>query len=170
MAYPGMPHSAFEVAAKNFSPDGAGLRRTSMNGTFYTRNKQIHAGKVPSKDCPFCEAQDSVEHRLWACPAFVDLRAIPPPEVLATIQNMPPCTRLHGWIVEDECDRDFRAALMEIPDQTGQFFLDKPEQTHLHLFVDGSCTEPRRPSMRVATWGVSLANLPEFTFQPVASG
>ena len=41
---------------------------------------------------------------------------------------------------------------------------------HLHMFTDGSCTEPRRPSLRVATWGVCLTNLPSQGFSAIASG
>jgi ribonuclease HI len=40
----------------------------------------------------------------------------------------------------------------------------------LHLFVDGSCTEPERPALRVATWGLCVANLPNQGFSPVGSG
>ena len=40
---------------KLFAADGLGLWRTAMNGTFYTRNKQIHAGKFPSKNALIVE-------------------------------------------------------------------------------------------------------------------
>eukprot|EP00435_Cladocopium_sp_Y103_P054544 s1210_g17.t1 len=64
----------------HFAGDGAGLLRTAMNGTFYTRNKQIHAGKVPTKMCPFCDQEDSVQHRVWSCEGFADLRSQMPQE------------------------------------------------------------------------------------------
>ena len=161
---------ASQSTATNFPADGAGLLRTSMNGTFYTRNKQIHAGKVPSKDCPYCDQQDSVYHRIWECQGFSDLRAALPLEAKEFIQSMPPCSHLHGWIVESSVDRQFRHSLSTIPDRTGDFLLAPDGIETLHLFVDGSCTEPERPALRVATWGLCVANLPNQGFSPVGSG
>ena len=156
--------------AATFAPDGAGLLRTSMNGTFYTRNKQIHAGKVPSKDCPYCDKPDSVEHRIWECTGFADLRQALPEQASLDLQAMPSCTRLHGWMVEDATDRQFRHSLLTIPDLTAEFLPMQFDPDVLYLFIDGSCTEPHRPSLRVATWGLCAANLPSQGFSPVASG
>ena len=43
-----------------------------------------------------------------------------------------------------------------------------PEQ--LDLFVDGSCLAPKTPCLRLATWGVTVALLPDNSFQPIAAG
>eukprot|EP00435_Cladocopium_sp_Y103_P075306 s50_g56.t1 len=106
----------------DFALDGAGLLRTAMNGTFYTRNNKFMLAK------------------------------------------------LHGWFVEDVVDRDFRKALMTIPDTTGVFEHVPALPSTLHLFVDGSCLEPQNPRLRLATWGVTVALLPETAFTPVALG
>eukprot|EP00435_Cladocopium_sp_Y103_P026669 s1004_g6.t1 len=154
----------------DFALDGAGLLRTAMNGTFYTRNKQIHAGKVPSKVCPHCDMEDSVQHRIFECEGFTDLRALVKPTTWSFLEQQPLCTRLHGWFVEDVVDRDFRTSLMTIPDTTGVFEHVPALPSTLHLFVDGSCLEPQNPRLRLATWGVTVALLPETAFAPVALG
>ena len=155
---------------KSFALDGAGILRTAMNGTLYTRNKQIHAGKVPSKTCPHCELEDSVEHRLSQCEGFADLRAAVSEATWQFVGLQPECTRLHGWFVESACDRLFREALHNLPDTTGSFEHVPQVPDTLHLFTDGSCRHPTKPVIRTATWGVSLALLPEERFFPIAAG
>eukprot|EP00435_Cladocopium_sp_Y103_P027303 s205_g6.t1 len=153
-----------------FAADGLGLLRTAMNGTFYTRNKQIHAGKIPDKICPFCSCEDSVKHRIFECEAFADLRAQVDASTWEVLKRQPDCTQLHGWFVEETSDREFRKALMEIPDTSGLFPTDLELPDVLHLFTDGSCTSPARPTARLATWAVSVATLPDLSFHPVAAG
>ena len=157
---------------KAFPADSQGLLRTTRNGTFYTRNKQIHAGKVPSKICPFCTSEDSVKHRVWECEAFQLLRTLPDSTV-RYLEHQPPCTTLHGWMVEDGCDQRFRQALQGIPDLTGTF-QDTPALPEvLHLFTDGGCLQPTVPQLRLGTWSVSVATLSEGKepeFVPVAAG
>eukprot|EP00435_Cladocopium_sp_Y103_P030925 s305_g7.t1 len=153
-----------------FAADGGGLLRTAMNGTFYTRNKQIHAGKVPDKLCPYCQFEDGVPHRIFDCQGFSDLRAQVSPETWDFVQKQPECTQLHGWFVEDVVDRQYRQSLSLIQDTTGQFVPDLALPDVVHLFIDGSCTSPQRPAARLATWAVSTAVLPDLSFAPVAAG
>ena len=155
---------------QSFAVDGTGILRTAMNGTFYTRNKQIHAGKVPSKACPHCGMEDSVAHRVWQCEGFADLRDGISEATKQFIRTQPECTQLHGWFVEPVFDRSFRAALHDLPEDTGVFehFQALPEV--FHLFTDGSCSHPTKPAIRMAFWGVSLAMLPASDFQPVSAG
>eukprot|EP00435_Cladocopium_sp_Y103_P012427 s365_g3.t1 len=154
----------------SFPADGQGLLRTAMNGTFYTRNKQIHAGKIPDKFCPFCTREDSVHHRIFECEAFSDLRSHVDDSAWAFLHQQPDCTKLHGWFVEGLADKEFRRALMDIPDTTGSFPVDLDLPEVVHMFTDGSCTTPQRPSARLATWAVSVAVLPDLRFCPVAAG
>eukprot|EP00435_Cladocopium_sp_Y103_P015415 s3974_g3.t1 len=153
-----------------FAVDGVGLLRTAMNGTFYTRNKQIHAGKIPDKYCPYCECEDSVPHRVFDCQGFSDLRAQVAPATWEYLRRQPECTYLHGWFVEGVADRQFRQSLLTIPDTTGLFTPDLELPEVVHLFTDGSCTSPQRPAARLATWAVSAAVLPDLSFAPVAAG
>eukprot|EP00435_Cladocopium_sp_Y103_P020606 s10_g5.t1 len=154
---------------KHFPADAAGLLRTAMNGTFYTRNKQIHAGKVPTKACPYCDEEDSVNHRIWHCAGFSDLRNLSE-STQAFLRQQPECTQLHGWVVQDPSERIFRESLLTVKDTTGYFEpVDVQADVH-HIFVDGSCTSPTQPQLRVATWGVCVADINNDTFVPVASG
>ena len=152
------------------SPDNQGLLRTVLNGTFHTRDKQIYTCKVPTVDCPWCQQPDSVEHRIWLCPEFAHLRQAIPTEVSAYLSRQPECTRLHGWMVESPEDVAFRHALQRIPDLTDCHDVPVSLPDTLHLFVDGGCSDPQTPRLRLATWGVTLALLPDPVFFPVAAG
>ena len=82
------------------------------------------------------------------------------PSVREYIMSQPDCTRLHGWFLESAADHDFRKALMTIGDSTATFehVADMPEV--LHLFTDGSGTDPTKKHLRHVTWSLCLALLP----------
>lgn len=48
----------------------ASLLKTTLNGTFYTRDKQFASGRFVDKTCPFCGVHDSLFHRHWECERF----------------------------------------------------------------------------------------------------
>ena len=89
----------------SFAGDGLGLLRTAMNGTSYTRNKQIHTGKIPSKMCPHCGEEDVVPHRIFHCAGFNDLRTLVSEPTWHFLRTQPPCTHLHGWMTEGTAAR-----------------------------------------------------------------
>ena len=156
----------------NLSPEDEGLLRVVLNGTFFTRDKVHATGKVHSKTCPFCNEQDSLLHRHFECPTFQEVRNKISGDVFAELSNLPDCTIQHGWICNPPELVLFRQALMNLPDLTRDFSCASPVATlgTLHLFVDGSCLSPNNPFCRVATWGVTLANLDEDNFVQVARG
>eukprot|EP00435_Cladocopium_sp_Y103_P002837 s5740_g1.t1 len=128
--------------------DARGLLRTTWNGT------------------------DSVQHRVWECEAFTDLRTLPS-DTCHLLAQQPACTRLHGWIVEDGSDFAFRKKLLSIPDTTSHFEQHAHLPSTLHLFTDGGCKEPTVPVLRLGTWSVSVATLDcasQNEFQPVSAG
>ena len=154
------------------NPEDEGLLRVVLNGTFFTRDK-IHAtGRVFSKGCPFCSEEDSLIHRHYSCPFFQTLRNNVSTEVFQTLHDMPDCTIQHGWICSPPELVLFRKALMDLPDLTNDFSFAPPpaENGIVHLFVDGSCLCPNQPRCRVATWGVTVADLQTDTFVQVARG
>lgn len=146
-----------------------GILRSVMNGTFFTRDKQIHTGKIPSKECPFCHQEDSLQHRIWECEFFQDIRAQVPHASRDFCRQQPDCTRYHGWFVEDCSFVALRKALHEVPSKVVHHV---PHQLPdvLQLFVDGGCLNPTKPRLRVAGWAVCVAMLPTDDFMPVASG
>lgn len=154
------------------NPEDEGLMRVVLNGTFFTRDKVHATGRVFSKQCPFCEEEDSLIHRHFSCPHFQSLRNNIPQEVFHMLGDMPDCTLQHGWICSPPELVLFRQAMMELPDLTNDFSCGSPPTPSgvIHLFVDGSCLCPNNPRCRVASWGVPVANLSEDTFEQVARG
>lgn len=149
-----------------------GLLRTVLNGTFFTRDKQLACGTVVSDRCPFCQQPDSIRHRHFECAQFQPLRDALPPSVFQFLEEAPQCTVQHGWFCEPAEVRLLRHALSQLPDLTGDFVghYAIPSTTPIHLFCDGSCLQPTIPELRVATWGVCIANLEDDTFTPISQG
>eukprot|EP00438_Fugacium_kawagutii_P005236 Skav217104 [mRNA] locus=scaffold139:119576:126011:+ [translate_table: standard] len=154
---------------RKWSDDQAAFLRTCLNGTFYTRDKQIHSGKIASPNCPWCGHHDSLHHRIWERPHFADLRDTISPDAKRTILAQPPCTYLHGWFVEMPEVVRFTQELRKVPPEpTFESFAHLPSP--LQLFVDGACQMPTEPALRLASWGIVVANLHHDTFEPVSAG
>lgn len=154
---------------KQFNTEQLGFRRTGMNGTFFTNDTLIHSGKITSKICKYCDAEDSIAHRTWDCPFFQDARAHVTDDMKQTIQSQPDCLRLHGWGLESPWRKVFISHLNALPDQTGEF-CPCPLEDAIHAFTDGSCTDPAEPVRRLASWGVVVASLATWEFFPIAAG
>ena len=169
--YAGLGKVDAELSRSSTSNTGEerGILRSVMNGTFYTRDKQIHTGKIPSKDCPFCQQPDSLEHRIWACEFFQDIRDRMPHNSLKFCNEQPDCTRYHGWFTEHWSLAALRRALNAIPPP--QAPIPPPSLPDcLHLFVDGGCLNPTSARLRVAGWAFCLAMLPAEDYWPISSG
>lgn len=154
----------------SYTHEQQGLLRAMHNGTFFTRDKQFHGGKLVSKQCPWCSEQDSIAHRHWECPHFQDIRDEMPTDQLKYFANTPDCTRLRGWMTKSQLDHAFRTAITAIPDTCEAF--DPPMQipSHLHCFTDGSCVQPTQPRLRIATWAVALADEDLTGYHTISAG
>eukprot|EP00435_Cladocopium_sp_Y103_P024723 s375_g6.t1 len=152
------------------SPVEQGLLRVTMNGSFYTRDKQFSSGKYLTKQCPWCGQEDGVFHRTWKCEHFQAERVKVPAAHKKFLLDQPECTYLQGWIIETPEDLAFRKALMTIPDSTADFAPVSKVPDVLHMFTDGSAMFPAQKLLRLASWAVCRAMLPEDTFLPVAAG
>eukprot|EP00435_Cladocopium_sp_Y103_P052600 s1210_g16.t1 len=73
-------------------------------------------------------------------------------------------------MTQDASARSFRSALQDIPDTTGTFLPFVPDGLPLNIFVDGSCTDPTQPALRVATWAICVGDLQTDEFIPVGAG
>ena len=168
----GLVDSKFStITYKRLDNETSGILRAAMNGTFFTRNKLFATGKFVDKMCPFClKCQDSIFHRHWECTRFQPSRDGIDSCVFAQLEDLPECTLQHGWIVEPEFAPVFRQQLAELPDTTGDFFANPPEESDLHLFTDGGCERPSMPQLRVATFGACVADLSTGQFVPFAQG
>lgn len=59
---------------ETWNSDEQGVLRCALNGTLYTHDALVHTGKVESNQCRFCNQPDSIRHRHWECPHFVEER------------------------------------------------------------------------------------------------
>ena len=147
-----------------------GMMRTVSNGTFITRDVQIHQGFHVSTDCPFCEQPDSMHHRIWECPHFADIRNQLPHDMQTMILAAPRCFHLRGWAMLPPAFTDFVRALELIPDTLNDHAGPGYSPTPLRLFLDGSCLERQCARLRIATWAVCYANLDTGDFPPLSQG
>lgn len=148
-----------------------GLLRVALNGTFFTRDKQIHSGHFLTKECPWCsEPCDSIFHRHWECPHFQASRSLIPTAVFQQLHQLPECTLQHGWMCTSSVLQEFRTCIAQAPDLTEDFHFDASTQEALHLFTDGSCLNSKCAFTRIASWGVVCADLEHDTFREVSLG
>ena len=150
--------------------ESLGLLRVAMTGAFFTRDWLCKMGKVPTSSCPWCGEEDSIFHRHWVCDHFQFSRNVMQPSTFRSLDTLPECTQLHGWITEAPEARVFRQLLHGLPDLTGDFLIAPPLANELHMFTDGSCLRPERANLRVATWGLVVANLFDDHFTPIGQG
>ena len=150
--------------------ESLGLLRVAMTGAFFTRDWLCKMGKVPTNACPWCGEEDSVFHRNWVCPHFQVSRDAMSSQTFRQLEMVSECTHQHGWLTEAPEARLFRAQLHHLPDMTADFIASPPLHAELHMFTDGSCLHPERAVLRVATWGLVVANLFDDRFEPVGQG
>eukprot|EP00438_Fugacium_kawagutii_P021050 Skav222606 [mRNA] locus=scaffold5038:163421:168487:- [translate_table: standard] len=162
---------SFTVSAlSDHTEEDQAIMRIVLNGGFYTRDNLIHSGKTDSKQCPWCPATDSVAHRHWSCPFMSEVRGSVDEDFAARVPDMKPCTATHGWFCQLPSQREFLTLLHNLPDVTRQWEVPEHLPDVLHLFTDGSALYPHEPRIRLASWGVVLANLEADVFVPLSRG
>ena len=134
-----------------------GLLRVAHDGTFFTQDGLKYPTPTGDAHCLHCGALDSIDHRVWRCPAFQHVRAQLEPLRPAQVDQLPECTRLHCWLPAPVEYFPFLRLLREIPDVSHR--LDPPAPGGiLDLFTDGSCLFPTYPRLRLASWAVIQAH------------
>ena len=152
------------------TPHQQSLLKVVHNGSFYTQDKHAKSGYAESPKCRWCDQVDSVEHRMWKCPATCHLRSQCPQGLEDELRKEPQCTQQHAWFCEPPEGLQFREALQQIP-QYQQVPWESPELPEtLHLFTDGSCLAPSDARVRLASWAVILALPDEDQFRPLVTG
>jgi ribonuclease HI len=155
---------------QQLDPHQQGYVRYALNGSFYTRDKLKHSGVVDETCCIWCDAEDSVVHRHWHCPHTQDARTQLPQTLLLAVDSLPACTRNHGWLTLPEELHVFQQFLIDTPDRSKQFCPVPAQANVANIFTDGSACLPNDPLLRVATWGVVIADLETDTFPVLAQG
>eukprot|EP00438_Fugacium_kawagutii_P003580 Skav221588 [mRNA] locus=scaffold1698:145799:147190:+ [translate_table: standard] len=116
---------------------------------------------------PFCESEDSAEHRHWHCPFFQDVRDAHQ-EIVALAPDLPESTRNHAWLMRLPSQAQYLEALTTLPDCTGVFYTPQLSLPTQHLFTDGSCVHPTQPVYRLASWATVIWDGEDFV--PLSSG
>eukprot|EP00438_Fugacium_kawagutii_P027989 Skav202940 [mRNA] locus=scaffold422:247756:249678:- [translate_table: standard] len=153
-----------------FAHDEQAILRCALNGTQFTNDVLIHTGVVSTPLCAFCQQPDSQYHRHWECEFFHDIRN-QFPELQEVSATLPKSAKVLGWIPSIPAKQAFLDELSAVPDTTGDFQFPPHSAEGLsvqHLFMDGGCTDPTDPDLRVATWGVSI--YAASTFWPISQG
>lgn len=161
------------ITFKNKDPQQQALLRASLNGTFFTADRQKHHEKnkgVEGADlCKFCSQPDSQVHRQWLCPHFAAVRNMPQ-EQIDGILALPPCVSAHGWVPEPPSLPRFQQACLQIPDGHQEYVCPPVLPSVLELFTDGGCLAPTSSQGRLASWGVILGDVDSQQFWPISNG
>lgn len=145
--------------------------RVLLASAFITADQQGDMFPVDSEDrvCKFCHAPDSLHHRHWLCPHTQESRNQICPTDLAIIQQQPPCCQERGWCVELPIVRQFRQALIQVPDSSGNFHYPPHLPNEFDCFIDGAASDPQHPVTRISTWGW-VGDTLSGHFWPIAEG
>jgi ribonuclease HI len=90
--------------------------------------------------------------------------------LLLAVDSLPACTLNHGWLTLPEELHVFQQFLIDTPDRSKQFCPVPAQANVANIFTDGSACLPNDPLLRVATWGVVIADLETDTFPVLAQG
>ena len=145
-------HGTFRCMA-DFSPEHLGLMRSLHNGTFFTQDALKHIDGTMNDRCLHCGEIDSVEHRVWQCPSFAEVRQPFLTEGRLNQVEMLQCLRIRGLVPHVEEYFGLLAYFTGLPDTS--HVLEDVRPTHiLDLFTDGSCQYPQDSRVRSAAWAV----------------
>eukprot|EP00435_Cladocopium_sp_Y103_P015856 s1818_g3.t3 len=164
--HPGLTTAKMQM----YPPEAQALLRTALNGTFFTADRLAKRDENASSLCRFCHAEDSQLHRHWLCPHFASCRQHLTDEQIQELVSMPAVVPNHAWMPEPPSLRLFRAACLQIPDESGEFAWPTQLEPCLQLFTDGACLSPTSQLCKLASWGVVLGSVDTMEFQPVSNG
>jgi len=158
---------------KHLDPESQALLRASLNGTFFTADRQKHHVKNQDNPdagrCKFCSAVDSQSHRQLECPHFAPVRRLTPAQ-LETVKQLPQSIAAHGWMPEPPSSLPFQQACLEVEDQHAVFTCPPQVPEVLDCFTDGGCLSPASMLGRLASWAVVLGDVINDQYWPLASG
>ena len=161
---------AFDVEAscwQNPDPQAEGFLATLRSGGLFTNKVKAQISSAVSANCVICGEPDSMTHRIYHCCAAEEIRSTQGVQYLA---DMSKAKLLWGLFpqppAQERLARQFdRIQIHDLP-------MFENQQAQIHLFTDGSCTQPpaTRKSERHASYAVRRAS-PDGTHSDViASG
>ena len=138
-----------QAMVRKLGDTAAGTVRVHINGVAYTQDRLSKFLAESSDQCPFCkEVTDSIPHRL-SCKALRQHRTSCSLNV-TTLQRMPETLTWHGLgHVTDEV-WGFWKQMQAMPEITLPDIYENPAV----VFIDGSCSDPKNPLVRLSGYSV----------------
>lgn len=126
-------------------------------GAFQLETQKAHWAEDATGKCPFCDLEDSKEHRLSTCPAFAEDRE-PFQQALQQIENeglefaMCPCITVHPeTYFHDLLHHQQPQPIIHSDFHTFANNRCNAQQP-FHMYVDGSCLYPSSATTRIAAY------------------
>ena len=138
-------------------PDQQALYRLGLSGGLFTRNAHSH-WNGDSDACKWCLQPDSLEHRYFECPQFLDLRHTHAPDDSRLRASLPAALALRGWALQAPTQLAWCKLLDSIPRAVPELDCSFKSTGWNLVFTDGSCLWQSNPAYRVAAWGAVLAH------------
>eukprot|EP00435_Cladocopium_sp_Y103_P022951 s31_g5.t1 len=154
--------SATRRAYLQLDPYDQGIMRKYLHGASFTNEHACHWSHDGNPNCIHCGSPDSVQHRLWFCPASQQLRDQLPMDFVLHKDSLPLLLLEHGWTLRSPLATSWFQYLAALPVSVGFHPVPCPGGI-LDLFTDGSCLYPTQPDLRVAAFSV-IASV--FTLDP----
>eukprot|EP00438_Fugacium_kawagutii_P015810 Skav206886 [mRNA] locus=scaffold3287:72863:77896:+ [translate_table: standard] len=134
------------------SPHHRSLLSALHSGAFITAFEKSRFDPAQLPMCAQCGCEDDRAHWL-VCPRFASVRSAIPGWTDDLVQ-LPDSFVNHLLVPKLAAAVAWRNALWHIEDRTMGFSLNIPPAGLNHVFVDGSCTNPEFPVMKLAAWAV----------------
>eukprot|EP00435_Cladocopium_sp_Y103_P068408 s83_g31.t1 len=150
------PHRTRQWVASLAPCDSAAMRKL-LNGSHITQDGKHYCQEVETDQCEYCESVDSRFHRFWQCPAFASARGGVSADLWKALPQLPECMVSYGWALRPSTFEEWFSALANVRVQP---LPECPvfQGPCLHVFTDGSCSNPQYPDARFAGWAVVSAD------------
>eukprot|EP00438_Fugacium_kawagutii_P023870 Skav233784 [mRNA] locus=scaffold780:250908:258735:- [translate_table: standard] len=142
------------------SPDRGQLVR-EIAGAFQTQVQKQKWNGSDTLQCPFCHMNDSRQHRICECPAFSRERE-PFHDSVAWLQNHAVYRADLPVVLEHDLEEPHRLLqFMQHGPIIAPAFFDharsrKDADLPLHMYTDGSCSDPTHATTRIAAYAVAM--------------
>lgn len=156
-----------------FDSEAQGLLRALLVGCFITADLYGHSQHLEEeqRQCKFCGAKDSLQHRHWECSHTKESREKIGIDAKDIIQKYPNCLTDRGWAIMPPDLVAFRQALQSIPETSGTFLNEGELPETLDVFTDGAGRERKLQHSRVVGWAWCFSASPwSDNFQVGAAG
>ena len=135
------------------------------DGAFITNTYKSKFDTRVSAFCDWCQVEDTRTHKFTQCSKYDALRA-GKLELFRNWDQYPDCFREHCLVPANPWQELVWEAFIALPNRV-ETFLHDPGGPRLHIFTDGTCSNPQTPSISLAAWAVVAANIGTISFGPL---